>query len=216
MPSSGDSVTDPTPFPSNLAQVPEGERIPEAFGWAPAAWALACATFAQLAAFQPAKLDTGGSLALGGAVLGALLLGTWEGWRRRQPKAILRRGAALALYAKGRLDRQVEAGACQLYLRHPTRTWGPLLMTALSTLAAGSFLLPGGIALAPADRVTAGLAALTFATLFGTIVRTRLFCEEVLVPYAGGRGYQHVLVLKRDVPRVFSPAAQVPFPQGPP
>ncbi|WP_243382260.1 hypothetical protein [Geothrix alkalitolerans] len=200
-------MADPTPFPSDLAQVPEGERIPEAFGWAPAAWALACATFAQLTAFQPAKLDGGGALALGGAILGAVLLGAYEVRRRGHPKAMVRRGSALALYAKGRLDRQVEAGACQLYLRHPTRTWGPILMTGMGTLAAGSFLLPGGAALAPADRVTAGLAALTFAALFATIIRTRLFCEEVLLPYASGRGYQHVLIHKREVPRIFRPAA---------
>ena len=44
-----------------------------------------------------------------------------------------------------------------------------------------------------------------FAALCASIVRTHLFCEATLIPNDGGGGLQKVLVLKRDLPRIFRP-----------
>ena len=206
MPSSGETLTDLSPFPQDLAQLPDGERIQEAFGWAPAAWGLVLFTFSLLLAFQPARLGTGERIGLGSALLGSLVLWSYEVLRRRQPKVLVRRGPTLALSLRGKLAREVGVAASGIYLRHPSRTWGPILMTTLGTLAAGSFLLPGGPATTWGDRITAALAALSFATLCTTLVRTRLFCEEALIPRDGG-GLQHLLVRKRDLPRIFRPTS---------
>ncbi len=197
-------MNDSTSFPQDLAQVPEAERIQEAFGWAPVAWALVLFTLTILAVFQPARLSTGERIGLCSALLGGLLLCFYEVWRRREPKTLVRRGPTLALYFRGKLVREVGVPASGIYLRHPTRTWGPILMTILGTLAAVTFLLPGGVAIAWTDRLTAAMAALSFATLCTSIIRTRLFCEGVLIPSEGG-GLQHVLVRKRDLPRIFRP-----------
>lgn len=67
-------MSESTPFPQELSQVPEGERIHEAFGWAPAAWELVLFTSSLLLAFQPARLGTGERIGLVSALLGGLLL----------------------------------------------------------------------------------------------------------------------------------------------
>ena len=78
-------------------------------------------------------------------------------------------------------------------------------MTALGAFSAGAFLVPGRLALSNVDRLTAALAAIAFVILCTSIIRTRLFCEELLIPYESGTGFQHVLLFKRDLPRVFQP-----------
>jgi len=135
MPSSGETLTDLSPFPQDLAQLPDGERIQEAFGWAPAAWGLVLFTFSLLLAFQPARLGTGERIGLGSALLGSLILWSYEVLRRRQPKVLVRRGPTLALYLRGKLAREVGVAASGIYLRHPSRTWGPILMTTLTLVS---------------------------------------------------------------------------------
>jgi hypothetical protein len=192
-------------FSPDLAPVPQRERIVEAFGWAPASWALICITFSILVASQPAKPDTTEIVEAGVSLVAGCLLGFHEIRRRRHPKVVVRNGSSLALYIRGTLDREVAVEAVQLTIRHPGRTWGPILMTALATVAATIFLLPGGLHITAADRIFAGMTSLCFASLCGTLIRTRLFCEEALLPYDYGntRRSQHLLVLKRDIPRIF-------------
>ncbi len=196
-------MNEPSPFPQAITEVSEGERILEAFGWAPSAWALFFFAFVILVIFQRAELGTGGNVAVSLSFIGGCGLAFYEYRRRRQPRVLVRRGQGLSLYARGALLREVDIAAAGIYIRHPSRTWGPILMTAMATVATGAFLMPG-IALPWSERLGAALAALGFASLCSSIVRTRLFCEEALIPYANGAGFQHLLVLRRDVPRIFS------------
>jgi len=200
-------MNDSTSFPQDLAQVPEAERIQETFGWAPAAWALVLFTFTILLAFQPAKLSTGERISLFSALLSGLLLCFYEVWRRRQPRVLVRRGPSLALYLRGELVREMGIAAIGISPRHRAWTWGPILVTALGALVSGIFLMYGDAATAGAQRLTAGMAALSFAALCASIVRTHLFCEATLIPNDGGGGLQQVLVHKRDLPRIFRPTS---------
>lgn len=199
-------MSDPAPFPAELAQVPEGERILEAFGWAPAGWALACFTLVQLGALQPARLEKGEILGLALVFLGGLALAIHEARRRRWPKALVRRGPQVAVYLKGHLARQVEVSACTLYLRHPTKTWGGILYLGGTAVTAGLFVVPGILDLGWPARLTAALVMGASGSLCASLIRTRLLCEEALVPHGRG-GYQHILVHKRDIPRIFRPGS---------
>ncbi|HEY3401329.1 MAG TPA: hypothetical protein VGK03_11930 [Geothrix sp.] len=192
-------------FPQDLAAVPEGERIPEAFGWAPSSWALGSAILATMVLFQPAKLERSEILLAAAALLLALFLVVHEIRRRKRPKVLVRPGYGplIGLYREGRFQRTVELAQSHVLIRHPTRTWGPILMLSLATLASLAFLLPGSIQISWSDRCLAVLAAGFSASLAASVVKTRLRCEECLFPYPSSPDFEHVLVPKQDIKRIF-------------
>lgn len=200
-------MDDPSqPFPQDLAAVPEGERIVEAFGWAPSSWAGGFLLLAGLTLFQPARLGPTEICLIGASVGLALFLVVHEIRRRKRPKVLVRPGYGprIGIYRHGQLQRTVELARSHVFIRHPTRTWGPLLMLGLSTLLCLTFLVPGYIQLSVGDRLLAFLAAAFCVSLAGTLVKTRLRCEECLFPYPSTPGFEHILVPRQAIVRIFS------------
>jgi hypothetical protein len=191
--------------PVELAGVPEGERIPEEYGWAPASWGVGCLCWVWLALFQPARLASVEMAVMAGCLLLALGLFFLEGWRRRRPRVLYRagQGPRIGIYRDGRLKRTVELDPSRVYIRHPLNTWGPLLLLALMALACGVFLREGLPGPALGERLLPLLILGFCASLFTSMVKTRLRCEEVLFPYPNSPGYERILVRKAAVRRIF-------------
>jgi hypothetical protein len=156
--------------------------------------------------FQLAKLG----LTEVGLVFGSLGLATFlvihEVRRRKRPKVLVRPGygSSIGIYRGGQLQRTVELAQSHIFIRHPTRTWGPLLMLGLSTILCLTFLFPSHIQLSAGDRLLALLAAVFCASLALTLVKTRLRCEECLFPYPNSPGFEHILVPRQAIVRIFS------------
>lgn len=196
----------PQPLPQDLAGVPEGERIQEAFGWAPSGWAGLFLLLAGLVLMQPAKQTVADTLVMVTSAGLALLLVAHDVRRRKRPRILVRPGYGplLGIYRSGRLQRTVELARSQVLVKHPSRTWGPIFMLSLATLGSLSFLLPGPIQMTAGDRWLALVAACSFAGLTASILKTRLRCDVCLFPYPGTPGFESILVPRQSIKRIFS------------
>jgi len=192
--------------PRELAAVPESERISEEFGWSPASWAFGLAVYCSLLFLQPAKAGATEYLVAALAAALAVWLILVESRRRRQPRALVRfpQSQEIAIYKRGVLARTVSVEDTRLHLLHPGKTWGAILSLGMLSLAFAVLLTPGSIALSLSDRALAALASLFFAGLASSTVKTRLFCDQCLFPYANKRGQERILVARRDIPRLLS------------
>jgi len=197
----------PGGFPSDLAAVPEGDRIQEQFGWAPASWALACLCLAWLTLFQPAKLGGPEITLVAGLGLLALLLFIEETRRRKRPRVLVRAGHAseVGIYRDGRFLRGADIGESLVFLRHPLNTWGPLTLL-VGVIATCGVVLKEGLAGPTLGERILPVLVMGFAASLGTsMVKTRLRCEEAMFPYPSSPGYERVLVPKAAISRIFAP-----------
>ena len=192
-------------LPAELAAVPEGERIQEAYGWAPTAWGLSCLCLAWLTLFQPAKLGSSEAGILAGALLLAGVLFLSDLRRRRRPRTLYRpgQGPLLGIYRDGKLQRTVELARSTVYLRRALNTWGPLTLLPLGMVACVLFLKEGMGGATLGERLLPLLVLGFCLALFTTLIKTRLRCEEALFPYPNTPGYEHILVPKAALKRIF-------------
>jgi hypothetical protein len=193
-------------FPQDLAAVPEGERIVEAFGWAPLCWAGLLLLVPLVLLSPPGQRGAADAALAAGALALALLLVGYDYRRRQRPKVVVRLGYGplIGIYQFGQLKRTVELARSQILIKHPSRTWGPLFMLAMTTLACLSFLLPSPFQISLGDRLLALFAATCTASLAASVVKTRLRCEEGLFPYPSTPGFEHILVPRQAIARIFS------------
>jgi peptidoglycan/LPS O-acetylase OafA/YrhL len=147
--------------------------------------------------------------AAGLAALGALLI-YYEIARRRHPAVLVPfdagvTGRQVALYYKGILNSTVPPNQVTHYVRNPGNTFGSLLVCAGFS---GLFLIlsfPNAKQqpLSVQEHVAVSLAAAISIAALASAVRTRLFCDQLLLPKKTGRGRKWVLVPKNQVKRIF-------------
>jgi hypothetical protein len=196
-------------FPSELTQMPEGLSVRQAFGWAPANWAIGLMVFSSLVFTQPAAPTQGEYIGAAAAFVLGLLLLAYEVRRRRNPCVLARFPLhnQIGVYKRGKLDRTVQVEEVNLVLYHPRRTWGPLITTILAAIAFASFLIPGPVHLSRTDRVYMALASLLFVSFAASLIKTHLRCDTCMVPYAK-RGSEWVLTPRKALPLLLSRVPQ--------
>lgn len=190
-------------FPSELAQMPESLCVRQAYGWAPANWAIGLITFSSLVFTQPATPTQGEYIGAAVAFVLGLFLLAYEVRRRKNPCVLARfpQHNQIGVYKRGKLDRIVQVEEVNLVLYHPRRTWGPLMATILAAIAFGGFLIPGH--LSRTDRVYMGLASLLFASFAASLIKTHLRCDTCMVPYVK-RGSEWILTPRKALPLLLS------------
>jgi hypothetical protein len=193
-------------LPRELAALPESEQIREAFGWLPATWAFGLLVYCSLLFIQPAKAGFIEYLVVTLVAALALWLIVFEFRRRRQPRVMARspQNLDIGIYKRGVLERSVNVEDVKLFLLHPGRTWGAILLLAALSLAFAVFVMPGPGALSTRDRVLAALASLFFASLAASTIKTRLFCDQCLFPYVNARRQERIMVPRKSIPQLLS------------
>jgi hypothetical protein len=195
--------------PRELAVVPEEFQISEAFGWAPAVWGSVLLILSGLQFVE--RPEWSKPLWYGMAALfamGGLALVRYEFTRRRRPVVLVPfpgapGGPQVALYIRGTLDCLFPSTETRFFIRHPVNTWGSIISLTFLSAMFVMFQLPGGkISLTLQERALLGLAAALSIALLSSVIRSRLFCDQVILPSQGRRS-RWILIRKKQVKRIF-------------
>lgn len=187
--------------------MPREDRIVQTFGWQPVAWGVLLLVGSGYVAYQPSpEAARAGNYAFCAALaFGALLLIVYEWWRRSRPIVLTPGGDSVGVYRRDRLEVAVPVERVVTYRRHPANTFGVLI--ALTPFPVfGVFVavfVPHDLALF--ERVMIFVAAASVGGIMGSLVWSRLFCEQLVLPGQSRFGHS-VLVRRRDYPRVFRAA----------
>ena len=191
-------------FPPRLADIPESERVLQAFGWMPG---LAALLFLGLAVGM--LLSTPGpganpTMQLGAAAV-CVLLGAAFVWleisRRRNRLALVPRRDRIGVYRGDTFERAIAHNQFTPYILDHSNTFKYFLFPVLLT---GMFLY---LSVAPMKRTVETqerlgylAAGIYFAFSLGSLIRTRIACAHFHIPK--GKGAQEILLTKADVQRM--------------
>jgi hypothetical protein len=193
-------------FPADLDALPASACIRQAFGWTAGTWAFGLFVFSSLVFTQPAKPMRNEYIATAvGFVLGLMLL-VYEVRRRRNPRVLARfpQYNQIGVYKRGKLNRTVNVEDVNLVLYHPSRTWGPLMVTVMGAIFFAVFVVPGFASLSLTNHIYFALGSLLFASFALSLIKTRLRCETCMVPYEKRRGSEWILVPRKAIPLLLS------------
>jgi hypothetical protein len=129
----------------------------------------------------------------------------YEIMRRQHPTVVVpvdagATGRQVALYLKGKLDSTFLPNQMTFYIRNLTNTLGSLFVcVAFSAL----FIMMSIKSETVHDRVSGGVAAAIAIAALLSAIRTRLFCEQLILPKKAGRGRNWLLVRKNQVKQIF-------------
>lgn len=174
------------PFPEQLDQVPEEQRLPEAiglgFGGAALGGLIVFAGYALRIARQ--GLDGDSAKFAGGALAVALISGLLEVLRRRKPLTLVPQGPEIGVYRAGRLVQTVTVNQLTLYKLSFVNTFRELIILgmfgAVATFGVFFTVTAGGGAAVP-FAWTLGVAVALDLAAYSSVL-TRVLSKQYFLP----------------------------------
>ncbi len=197
-------------YPDNLVSIPEGARIPEAFGWPLVSWACILIVWCSIFFTQPAKPDRNDYLIAATAFVVALGMVFFEFYRRKNRRVLARlpESPEIGIYKRGKLERTVRVEEVTLDLRYSGAALATVIAPASVAFGLAVFLLPGNMAISPSERIDAALGVLCFASLAASSIKTWWLCEVCLFPHEKRKRPERILAPKRDLKLLLSHKAE--------
>jgi hypothetical protein len=200
-----------------LAYVPESEKVAQVFGHQPLIWAVFCLIVAFFFGIQsrtpPFDLE---SVVFACSFLLALGFIVYEVRRRRRRIVLVRDGASVAIYRKGRFDLAVtpdSVGLEKVWISQLLH-WGPFIGASLGLLAllltavGLTSILRGEASATTADSLIILAAGCAFWASLASAAWTTFGCAHLLLPVKGSKWKESILVRSSRLKKVLPDLAK--------